>query len=68
MKKSLLVLLTACSSILLVACGDSSEPAAEKQQKPHVWTSQTDTIQTAKDTAADLEKTLQSRQEKIDNQ
>ena len=58
-----------CISLFLnlSGCGDSAEPVAEKEQKPHVWTSQTETIDHAKNTAADIEKTLQMRQEKINN-
>ena len=60
--------LSLCSLVLLgtalIGCGDS-EPEPEKAPSGHVWKSQTDTIQTAKDTAADLEKTLQKRDQKI---
>ena len=51
-------------ALVLTACGES-EPEVEKPSAGHVWKSQTDTIQQAKDTAADLEKTLQQRDQKI---
>ena len=64
-------LTASCHALLAIAltgaltgCGDS-EPEPEKAPSGHVWKSQTDTIQTAKDTAADLEKTLQQRDQKI---
>ena len=51
-------------AVALTGCGNS-DPEPEKPPSGHVWKSQTDTIQTAKDTAADLEKTLQQRDQKI---
>ena len=48
----------------LTGCGDS-DPEPEKAPSGHVWKSQTDTIQHAKDTAADVEQALQQRDQKI---
>ena len=50
-------------ALVLTACGES-EPEVEKPSAGHVWKSQTDTSPHAKDTAADLEKTQQQRDQK----
>jgi outer membrane biogenesis lipoprotein LolB len=45
----------------LTACGND-EPAVEENTGSHVWKSQTDNLQTAKDAAADLSGSLQMRE------
>ncbi|NNJ91097.1 MAG: hypothetical protein HKP55_05440 [Gammaproteobacteria bacterium] len=55
-----------CSALIatafLTACGDS-EPVVEDKTDSHVWKSQTDNLQTAKDAAADISASLQMRDE-----
>ena len=63
MKNIFLVCFALTFLALTTACGDSTEPVAEKQHKPHVWTSQTDALQTAKDTAEDISATVQQREQ-----
>lgn len=54
------------STLLLVGCSGNDEDTAKKETSgEHVWKTQTDTIKTARDAAADLEQTLQKREEKI---
>lgn len=53
-------------SLVLSACGDPEpKPEPKQESSGHVWKSQTDTIQHAKDAAAGLEQTLQERDQKI---
>ena len=63
MKKILLVCFSLIFSALISACGDATEPVAEKQHKPHVWTSQTDALQEAKETAEDVSAAIQLREQ-----
>ena len=54
------------SSLVVSGCGNSdTEPEAKQASSGHVWKSQTDTIQHAKDAAAGLEQTLQERDQNI---
>ena len=62
MKKTIFLFTTLIATFFLAACGDS-EPVAEDKAGSHVWKSQTDNLQTAKDTAADISASLQMREE-----
>jgi len=62
MKNIFLVSLTLAFLTLTTGCGNSTEPVAEKQHKPHVWTSQTDALQEAKDTAEDISAAIELRE------
>ena len=62
MKKILLVCFALTFLALITACGDVTEPVAEKQHKPHVWTSQTDALHEAKETAEDVSAAIQLRE------
>jgi len=62
MKNIFIVSFTLALSTLTTGCGDSTEPVAEKQHKPHVWTSQTDALQEAKDTAEDISAAIELRE------
>jgi outer membrane biogenesis lipoprotein LolB len=64
MKKQLHIAFIITVSVLFSACGGDSEPVAEEKTGTHVWKSQTDNLQTAKDTAADLSSSLQLREQK----
>ena len=63
MKTRINLLLALSMTSLLTACSDS-EPVVEEKSGSHVWKSQTDNLQTAKDTAADLSASLQMRDDK----
>jgi outer membrane biogenesis lipoprotein LolB len=63
MKKLYFTALAITTTIILTACGDS-EPVVEEKTGSHVWKSQTDNLQTAKDTAADVAGSLQIREQK----
>ena len=60
MKKYLFLFNALILTTLLTACGDS-EPVVDDKTDSHVWKSQTDNLQTAKDAAADLSASLQMR-------
>ena len=63
MKKILLVCFALAFSALISACGDATEPVAEKEHKKHVWTSQTDALKEAQNTADDISAALQQREQ-----
>jgi len=62
MKKHFSLFIALMATASLTACGDS-EPVAEDKTGSHVWKSQTDNLQTAKDTAADISASLQMRED-----
>lgn len=55
-------------AIVLMACNDSNNETAEKQneQADHVWKTQTDALQSAKDMAKQMQESLNQQQEKMD--
>ncbi len=60
------IVFTVFFGLVVSGCGDSDpEPKPQQEASGHVWKSQTDTIQHAKDAAAGLEQTLQERDQKI---
>jgi len=50
------------ATISLTGCGDG-EPVVEEQTGSHVWKSQTDNLQVARDAAADISASLQKRED-----
>ena len=61
MKKFNHLLISLIALGFLTACGND-EPVVEEKTGSHVWKSQTDNLQTAKDAAADLSDSLQMRE------
>ena len=53
----------------MVACGDNPDDAATKDRAngDHVWKTQTDTLQSAKDMANKMQESLNQQQETMDN-
>jgi len=68
-KISFLLLLTALIT-LLTACGSDSDTADQPQKTTsgHVWKSQTDTIDEAKNAAAALTESMNKQEQRINNQ
>lgn len=55
-------------ALFMVACSDTSDESTEKEKAKgdHIWKTQTDALQTAKDTAKKLQENLNLQQEKMD--
>jgi len=62
MKKYNALFIALMTTVSLTACGDS-EPVVEENTGSHVWKSQTDNLQSAKDAAADISDSLQMRED-----
>ena len=62
MKKYNKLYIAMMATVFLAACGDS-EPVVEEKSDSHVWKSQTDNLQSAKDAAADISASLQMRED-----
>lgn len=62
MKKYNAFCIALIAAVSLTACGDS-EPVVEDKAGSHVWKSQTDNLQSAKDAAADISASLQMRED-----
>ncbi len=65
-----IILLGFISSLasIMVACGDNPDEATtkDKAKGDHVWKTQTDTLQSAKDMANKMQESLKQQQETMD--
>ena len=62
--------LTLVMGILLSACSDDAEQPATKAEPngDHVWKTQTDTLQSAKDMTKKMQESIKQQQENMDKQ
>ena len=69
LKKIILLGFISSLASIMVACGDNPDDAATKDRAngDHVWKTQTDTLQSAKDMANKMQESLNQQQETMDN-
>lgn len=65
-KKIILLGFVSSLALTMIACSDNSEETAEKPNGDHVWKTQTNALQSAKDMANKMEESLKQQQEKMD--
>jgi len=53
-------------SLVMTACNDKIDKNVEKEKIDSIWKTQTDALQSAKDTAKKLQQNLNQQQEKLD--
>ena len=68
LKKIILVGFISSLASIMVACGDNPDEAAtkDKAKGDHVWKTQTDALQSAKDMANTMQESLKQQQENMD--
>ena len=66
LKKIILLGFISSLASIMVACGDNPDDAATKDKGDHVWKTQTDTLQSAKDMANKMQESLNQQQETMD--
>ena len=65
LKKLILIGLISSSASMLIACSDEQDTSKEKASGDHVWKTQTDALQSAKDVAEKAQKSLNEQTEKL---
>ena len=68
LKKIILVGFISSLASIMVACSDAPDETATKDKNngDHVWKTQTDALQSAKDMAAKMKESLKQQQETMD--
>lgn len=68
LKKIILVGFISSLASVMVACGDNPDETTSKDNAKgdHVWKTQTDTLQSAKDMAKKMQESLNQQQETMD--
>ena len=67
-KRIILIGLISAMSLIMTACSDDKKEASTKTEvkNDHVWKTQTDALQTAKDSAKEMQETLKKQQEQFE--
>ena len=65
LKKLILIGLISSSASMMVACSDEEDTSNEKASGDHVWKTQTDALQSAKDVAKKAQQSLNEQTEKL---
>jgi len=68
-KKIILIGFISTLTLMMVACSDNQDPAEDKSKTSgdHVWKTQTDALQSAKDMAKKMQESLNQQQEKMND-
>ena len=65
LKKLILIGLISSSASMLIACSDEQDSSKAKASGDHVWKTQTDALQSAKDAAGKMQNSLIEQKEKM---
>ena len=68
MKKIILIGFISGMSLIMSACSDDKKEVSNKTEikNDHVWKTQTDALQTAKDSTKEMQENLKQMQEKLE--